>query len=158
MMENPKIDFDMIRSKIENIAIKYVAQSGVYLDLVEERHARLVMPVNDLHLNHVGIVYAGSMFVIAELMTAVLLYCTYGTDKYVPIAVKDEIEFLKPTKKDLVVDVSLTEEEAAEMIKPVEERGKGRITMVLPVTDIDGLDVARMTATVYLMPAGQKIG
>lgn len=151
-MEKPDINFELIREKVNNTSIKYVALSGVYLETAEERHARMVMPLSDIHLNHIGIAYAGSMFVIAEVMTAVILYCTYGTEKYVPIAVKDEIEFIRPTKNDLVVDMRLTEEEAEELIKPIEERGKGRVTLNIPITDAAGASIANMKATVYLMP------
>lgn len=157
-MSKNKIDFNDIRSRYENIKIKWVAQSGLRLEVAEERHVRLVLPLGDLHINHVGIAYAGSMFMLAEMSTAAIIYCTYGTEKYIPIASKAEIEYLKPTKKGLIVDVALSEEEAVEKIKPIEERGKGKITLELPVTDTDGTLVAKVTALVYLMPAGGSIG
>lgn len=151
-MEKANNDFEKIKEKFNNIKIKWVAMSGLYADIIEERHARLVLPLRDLHVNHVGTAYAGSMFMLAEMMQAAIIFCTYGTEKYIPIASKMEIEYLKPTKKDLVVDMRLTEEEAEEKIKPIEERGKGRMTLLIPITDIDGAEVARVTAVVYLMP------
>ena len=120
------IDLEGIRKLVENMPIPYAKMSGMYLDTLEERHAKVVMPLDDLHKNHVGVAYAGSMFVLAEVYTAIIIYATYGMDKYIPIAAKDEITYIKPTKKDLVIDMSISEEKAAEMIKPIEERGRGR--------------------------------
>lgn len=155
-MEKKQIDFADIRARFENPKIKWVAMSGIYPEIMEERHSRLVMPLGDLHVNHVGTAYAGSIFVLAEMSIAAIIYCTYGTDKYVPIVSRFEIDYMKPATKDIVVDVRLTEEEAAEKIRPIEEKGKGRMTLILPVTDMDGVEVARGTATAYLLPVGGK--
>ncbi len=151
------IDFEGIRKLVENMPIPYAKMSGMYLDTIEERHAKLVLPLDDLHKNHVGTAYAGSMFVMAEVYTAIIIYATYGMDKYIPIAAKDEITYLKPTKNDLVIDMTLTEEQAEAMIKPVEERGRGRIVLEIPIQDTAGEAIATVTATVYLLPATESL-
>ena len=151
------IDIEGIKKLVENMPIPYAKMSGMYLDQIEERHARVVLPLDDLHKNHVGVAYAGSMFVLAEVYTAIILYATYGMEKYIPIAAKDEITYIKPTKKDLVIDMTISEEQAAEMIKPIEERGRGRVVLDIPVSDVDGNEVAKVTATVYLLPATETL-
>ena len=148
------IDFDAIRKRAENIVIPYVRESGLRLEIAEERHCRMVMPLSEKHINHVGVAYAGSLFVLGEVFTAYLLACTYGSDTYVPIAAKDEIEFIKPCREDMVVDVTLTQEEADALIAPILERGKGRITLRYPIQTASGEVVANMTAVVYLLPKG----
>lgn len=149
-----KIDFDAIRKRAENSAIPYVRESGLRLEIAEERHCRMVMPLSEKHINHVGVAYAGSLFVLGEVFTAYLLSCTYGHDTWVPIAAKDEIEFIKPCREDMVVDVTLTQEEADALIAPVLERGKGRVTLRYPIQSASGEVVANMTAVVYLLPKG----
>ena len=148
------IDFEAIRQKANSSSIPYVKMSGLRLEIAEERHCRMVMPLTEDHINHVGVAYAGSLFVLGEVFTAYLLYCTYGMDTYVPIAAKDEIEFVKPCREDMVVDVTLTQEEADALIAPVLERGKGRVTLKYPIQSISGEVVANMTAVVYLLPKG----
>ena len=64
-----------------------------------------------------------------------------------------ELKFVKPGTKDLYVDISLTEEEAAEKIKPVEERGRGDYFLDIPVYDVDGEQVAQMNFNYYALPA-----
>ena len=67
------------------------------------------------------------MFTAMELAAGAIFMCTYGLDEFVPIVSNFEISFLKPTKKDLVAEIEWTEEEAAERIKPIRERGRGRM-------------------------------
>jgi acyl-coenzyme A thioesterase PaaI-like protein len=131
--------------------------SGLRLEIAEERHCRMVMPLTETHINHVGVAYAGSLFVLGEVFAAYLLACTYGDDKYVPIAARAEIEYLKPCREDMVVDVALTQEEADAFMAPILERGRGRITLHYPIQSAGGEVVARMTAVVYLLPKGAAL-
>ena len=149
-------DKDIVRGKFENLSIKYLAMSGVYLDLIEERHVRLVMPLGEIHINHVGTAYAGSIFILAEVASSAFMMSIFGAEKYIPIASKAEIEYLKPTKKDLVADLSISEQEAEELIKPIEERGKGRVPLTIPISDKDGEIIANAKVVLYLLPAGEK--
>ncbi|MEG0503887.1 MAG: DUF4442 domain-containing protein, partial [Raoultibacter sp.] len=120
----------------------YVNLAQLQAEIIEERHVRLRLPVADLHMNHVGIAYAGSEFVLAEIAGGTLFMATYGSEVFVPILKSVELKFLKPGTKDLVVDISLTPEEAQEKIQPVEERGRGDYFLEIPVYDIDGEQVA----------------
>ncbi len=155
-MKNYAINLEEIKKRYANNKIKLLRESGMYLEVAEERHVRLVMPLGDLHINHIGTAYAGSIYMIGEAITAAIIYSNYGTDSYVPIISKSEIEFLKPASKDLVVDFPMTEEEAATLIAPVEERGKGRVNLSYFITDIEGTEIAKITHVVYLMPIPQK--
>lgn len=151
-MENT--DFEAIKKRGNDSSIPYIKMSGIQLEIAEERHCRMVMPLTRDHINHVGVAYAGSLFVLAEVFTAYLLACTYGDGVWVPIQAKDEIEFVKPCREDMVIDVSLTKEEADAMIAPILERGKGRVTLRYPIQSASGEVVANMTAVVYLLPKG----
>jgi acyl-coenzyme A thioesterase PaaI-like protein len=156
-MKEYSINLEEIRRRYQNNVIEFVRLSGVYLDLVEERHVRLVLPLGAMHLNHVGIAYAGSIYLLGEVSSAAILYSNYGTDTYIPIASKSELEFLKPATKDLVVDFSMDETEAARLIEPIEARGgKGRLTLIYPIRDVDGVEVAKMTSVLYLAPRQTK--
>jgi acyl-coenzyme A thioesterase PaaI-like protein len=137
-----------------NGPIRYVNLAGIVPEIMEERHVRLILPVEEIHLNHVGIVYAGSMFVIAEIAGANLFVCTYGQDEFVPILKGMEIKYNKPTKKDLVIDLFLTEEEAVEKIAKARERGRGDYFLDVPIKDVDGNEVALATFNYYAIQPG----
>ena len=104
----------------------FVNMAQLQAEAVEERHVRLRLPVAERHLNH---------------------------DEFVPILKGVELRFLKPGTKDLVVDLSLTEEEAEQKIAPVRERGRGDYFLEIPVFDVDGEQVAQMDFNYYALPA-----
>ncbi|WP_139653667.1 PaaI family thioesterase [Raoultibacter phocaeensis] len=145
--------FEGLAKSVNDGPTPYVNMADLQAEVVEERHVRLVLPVAERHLNHVGIAYAGSEFVLAEISGGTLFMATYGTDTYVPILKGVDIKFLKPGTKDLVVDIALTEEEAADKIKEVEERGRGNYFLTVPVCDVDGEQVAQFDFNYYALPA-----
>ena len=147
-------DFEAIKKRGNDSSIPFIKMSGIRLEIAEERRCRMVMPLTKDHINHVGVAYAGSMFVLGEVFTAYILACTYGDGTWVPIAAKDEIEFVKPCREDMVIDYSMTQEEADALIAPVLERGKGRVTLKYPIQTASGEVVANVTAVVYLLPKG----
>ena len=144
--------FKKIEEIINHPPIKWLALSGAYTEIVEERHIKLILPVKDLHMNHVNIVYAGSMFAFAEMGGYALFLSTHGFDKYVPVIKSSQIRYLKPTRNNLIIDIRLSEDEAAEKIKPIEERGRGDYFLTIPVKDIDGAEVAIAEMNYYLLP------
>lgn len=146
------VDIEKVRKSLEVCPIKWVGDGKFTNEVLDERHVRVVVPVEGLHLNHVGIVYAGTMFTAMELAAGAIFMCTYGLDEFVPIVSNFEISFLKPTKKDLVAEIEWTEEEAAERIKPIRERGRGRMPVEITLRDIDGVEVAKGVSTLYILP------
>ncbi len=146
--------FENAKNAITNGKIQYLNQAGLVVDKMEQRHIVTHLPVDPLHMNHVGIVYAGSYFMLAEATGASLLKCTYGS-KYVAIIKSANLDYLRPAKTDLVVDISMTEEEAEERIAYVKANGKGRYPMEIPVMDSTGELCAKVNVVYYLMPNTQ---
>ena len=145
--------FEDLAKNVSEGPTPYINLAQLQAEVVEERHVRLRLPLADLHRNHVGIAYAGSEFVLAEIAGGTLFMATYGTEKFIPILKSVECKFLKPGTKDLVAELLLTEEEAAEKIKLAEERGRGDYFLDVPVFDIDGEQVALMSFNYYALPA-----
>ena len=111
---------------------------------------RYRLPLTSMHVNHIGIMYAGSFFVFGEATGASLIKCTYGT-AYVPIIKSVSIDYLKPATSDLVIDIAMTEEEAKERIAYIEEHGKGQYPMTIPIMTADGVHTANVNIVYYLM-------
>lgn len=142
--------FEAAKQSVTHGRINYLNVAGIIPELAEERHVRYRLPLTSMHVNHVGIMYAGSFFVFAESTGASLIKCTYGTE-YVPIIKSVSIDYLKPASTDLVIDISMTEEEARERIAYVEEHGKGQYPMTVPVMTADGVHTANVNIVFYLM-------
>jgi acyl-coenzyme A thioesterase PaaI-like protein len=145
------VDREKLRKRFENQSVKYVRLAELRADVLEERHIKIAMPLKDLHINHVGTAYAGSLFVLAEVAGAYAIFSTYGDEKYVPIISGINIQYLKPSTKECFVEISLTEKEAEEWIKPIDEKGKGRFPLTSYVTDLDGVQIAKAEIMYYLM-------
>jgi acyl-coenzyme A thioesterase PaaI-like protein len=133
-------------------AVPWVESSGLSIDLLEERHVKLSVPVRERHMNHVGIVWAGTHFLVMEFAGAALFGATYDVTRFVPVNRGMTIRFLRPAVTDLSCELSLTREEADGMIKPILEKGKGDWTIEIPVTDAGGAEVSRCSCNFYVIP------
>lgn len=156
-MKTYHVDLDKVRARYDHPGIRYVAMSGIRADVLEERHAKLSMPLGDLHINHVGTAYAGSIFIAIELSAAALFFCTYGVEEWVPIVRSVTVDYIKPTKLELTADLSLTAEEASEKIEPIEERGRGSYTVEVPLHDVAGTLVASAKVVLYILPFTREL-
>lgn len=145
--------FDSLVESLSSGPTPYVNMAGLVAEVVGDRRVRLRLPVDPTHRNHVGMAYAGSEFVLAEIAGGTLFQATYDPEKWVPILKAVDIKFIKPGMKDLVVDLELTEEQAAEKIAEAEERGRGNYYLDVPVTDVDGEQVAQFSFNYYALPA-----
>ena len=94
--------FEKTKKDFANGPIKYLNHAGIIPEIIEERHVRFVLPIKE-HINHVGIAYAGSMFVLAESTGANLFVAVYGRDKFVPIIKAVECQYKKPCTTDMIV-------------------------------------------------------
>ncbi|WP_165172714.1 DUF4442 domain-containing protein [Adlercreutzia sp. ZJ242] len=145
--------FQELADNVSNGPTPFVNRAELRAEVVEERHVRIVLPLGQLHRNHVGIAYAGSEFVLAEIAGGTLFMATYGTDEFVPILKSVECAYVKPGVKDLHVDLALTEQEAQDKIALARERGRGDYFLDVPVLDADGEQVALMKFNYYALPA-----
>ena len=146
---------DLARS-VQKGPTPYVNDACLVAEIVEERHVRIILPLTKKHRNHVGIAYAGSEFILAEISGGTLFMATYGTDTYVPLLKSVNIKYLKPGTRDLVVDIALSQEEADEKIQAIKERGRGDYFLDVPVLDVEGEQVALMSFNYYALPAKKE--
>ncbi len=146
------MDYAAMKPLIEE-TIPWVRDSGVKAERLEERHIVLRLP-REHHLNHVGIVYAGSLFTLMELAGAALFGCTYPFGQYIPINKEMSIKFLKMGTTDILCDLSISKEKAAEMIKPIDEKGKGEWILEMECKDTNGNVVSTSVCHYYIKKMG----
>ena len=131
--------------------IPWVKESGLRVDIFEERHVRLSVP-KEKHLNHVGIIYAGTHFMLMEIAGAALFLATYGVKPFVPVNKGMSIRYLKPAATDISCDLTISAEEAQAKMEPIEARGKGEWVLDMSAIDENGTTVSTSTCTYYLLP------
>lgn len=145
-------DYAALKPHIEEM-IPWVKDSGLTAEVLEERHVVLRLP-KDRHLNHVGIVYAGSLFMLMEISGAALFGCTYPFGRYIPINKRMSIDFLKMGTTDILCDLTMEEERAAEMIRPIDEKGKGEWVLEMDCRDTAGTVIATSVCHYYIKKLG----
>jgi uncharacterized protein (TIGR00369 family) len=150
------MDMDFLKSSLIE-TIPWVKMSDIRVDVFEKRRVRLSVPVREKHLNHVGIVYAGTHFMLMEVAGAALFVTTYGIERFIPINKGMSIRYLKPAYTDLACELTLTEEDAAARIKPVEEKGRGDWILDMTVTDETGNTVSTSQCNYYLISTGSGL-
>ena len=142
------MDYVKLKGMVEE-TIPWVKDSGLSAELLETRHVVLRLP-KDRHLNHVGIVYAGSLFMLMEIAGATLFACTYPYGKYIPINKEMDIKFLNMGVTDILCELSITEEDAKEMIRPIDEKGKGEWVLEMDCRDTKGTIIAKSVCHYYI--------
>lgn len=146
------MDYSVLKPMLEE-TIPWVKDSGLTAEVLEHRHIVLRLP-KDRHLNHVGIVYAGSLFMLMEIAGAALFGCTYSIGKYIPINKEMEIKFLKMGTTDILCDLTISEEKAADMIRPIDEKGKGEWLLEMDCKDTEGNVIATSVCHYYIKKMG----
>lgn len=145
------MDLETLKTAITD-TIPWVKMSGLEVDIFEEGHVKLSVPAVN-HMNHVGIVYAGTHFMLMEVAGAALFLATYGIDKFLPINKGMNIRFLKPATTDISCVLTLDKDEARKKMKPIEEKGRGEWILDMAVADVQGTIVSSSTCTYYLIPS-----
>lgn len=127
--------------KIFETVIPFAARSGIKAIEISRNYNKIMMPLAP-NINHVGSMYAGALFTVAEMMGGAVAMTTFGPLGLVPIVKGLNIRFLKPARTDVTVEYTMTEEEVQRVIKEAEETGKGNYVLKLEIKDTNGVVVA----------------
>ena len=119
----------------------FVARAGVQAIVMEPRRIKLQLPLEG-NTNHIGSIYAGALFTVAELPGGALFLTTFDVARFYPVLKAMQIRFRRPAFTDVTVDVALTEEEAQRIAGEAERLGKSEFTLNVEVRDADDRVVA----------------
>ena len=143
---------ETIRTASEN-TFPFVSRCGVKVLELERGYCKMLMPFEP-NINHVGIMYAGALYTIAELPGGTIYLTSFDTKKYYPIVKDMSIRFRRPATTDVTVEVTLSEEEIARIESTTEEVGKCDFEWDVELKDANG-EVVAISHNVYQM---RKIG
>lgn len=121
--------------------IPFTARTGVVIEEAEPGYVKLRMPFEP-NVNHVGMMYAGALFTLAELPGGTLFTTTFDFTKYYPIVKDVKIRFRRPAMSDITVEVRMSEDEAAAITAEAEREGKADYAWVCELKDESGEIVA----------------
>ncbi len=110
---------------------------------IKRGYIKCHIPLRRNH-NHVGTLYAGAQFTLAELPGGIL--ALFHFDKhYYPILKSMTVDYLKPATSDLTVEFSLNDEEIQRIEKEAHTSGKCDYTLHGKLMDRQGQVVAKST-------------
>lgn len=118
-------------------AVPMIEKTGVKIVDLKDRYAKIVMPLAP-NINHIGSMYAGSLYILAEFSGGVIYYVTFDHTKFYPIIKEASIRYRRLAASDMTLEVSLSAEEAAEIEQAAEKEGKKDWIMDLELKDIHG--------------------
>ena len=117
--------------------IPFVARTGVKALAMEPGYVKLMMPLEP-NINHVGTMYAGALFTLAELPGGAIFLTTFDAARFYPIIKGMEIKFVKPATTDITVEVRLDPAEAERIERAANEAGKADYDWDCELKDASG--------------------
>ncbi len=129
----------------------FVERTGFEVVEVRPGHCRARMPLAP-NVNHIGTMYAGALYTLAELPGGVLALATFDPARYYPVVKDMRIRFTALATTDIDVEVTLDEAEITRIRTEAAEHGKADYRWECELTDAHGTVVA-VTENLYQLRA-----
>ncbi|MFP6851444.1 MAG: YiiD C-terminal domain-containing protein [Pseudomonas sp.] len=131
---------ELVRQLTEE-QIAFVQRSGLKAEVLEPGCVRLCMPLTG-NQNHIGSMYAGALFTLAEIPGGALFLTSFDAQRFYPIVKEMNLRFRRPATGDIRVQACLAEDEIQRLQKQATEEGKAEYVLELQLTDDSGEVVA----------------
>lgn len=125
-------------------AIPIVSQMGLKVVAMRKGYVKLLMPLKN-NVNHVGTMYAGSLFTLGEIMGGAMVIASMDAGRCYPLVKDVQIRYRRPATTDITAELSLSEDRLKEIVSVLEEKGKSDIPLELELLDAGGEAVAVIT-------------
>jgi uncharacterized protein (TIGR00369 family) len=122
-------------------AIAFVKRSGLKAEALEPGFVRLRMPLSD-NQNHIGSMYAGALFTLAEIPGGALFITSFDSTRFYPIVKEMNLRFRRPATSDIQVEARLAADEIERLQAEALRLGKAEYWLELQLTDTSGEVVA----------------
>jgi thioesterase domain-containing protein len=130
-------------------SIKIVEKMGIKVVDIRDRYVKMVLP-REPNLNHVGTIYAGSLFALGEIVGGAIFLASFDHANFYPIVKELTIRFKRPGTSDMTVEAALTEKEVKKIQKEACEYGKADWGMNLEIKNESG-DVCCLVNGIWQM-------
>ncbi|MBD2837371.1 YiiD C-terminal domain-containing protein [Pseudomonas sp. JM0905a] len=131
---------ELVRQLTEE-QIAFVKRSGLQAEVLEPGHVRLRMPLEG-NQNHIGTLYAGALFTLAEMPGGALFLTSFDARRFYPIVKEMNLRFRRPAKGDITVDARIDQAEITRIQNEADASGKSEYWLELQLLDAEGEVVA----------------
>ena len=139
---------ELIRQLTEE-QIAFIKRSGLKAEVLEPGFVRLRMPLQG-NQNHIGSMYAGALFTLAEIPGGALFMTSFDVQGYFPIIKEMNLRFRRPATGDILVEARLSSEQIAEIAAQADAQGKADYRLELELKDSAG-EVVAISQGLYQM-------
>ncbi|MFP5382733.1 MAG: PaaI family thioesterase [Gammaproteobacteria bacterium] len=133
--------------------IPFVARTGIEVEALEKGYTRMRAPF-DPNINHVGTMYAGALFTLAELPGGAIFMTSFDIKRFYPIVKEMNIRFRRPATGDIWVEVRVSDEFVQKVQAEADANGKADYEWECELKDAAGTVVA-ISKNIYQL---RKIG
>lgn len=134
------MDLSVAKQALEQ-GIKFVANCGLRVVELRRGYVKCSVPFEG-NGNHIGTMYAGALFTVAEIPGGALFLSSFDMTKYYPIVKALDMKFLKPAKSDVSVEITLDDARIAAISAEADAKGKAEFTLDGEIKTADGTVVA----------------
>jgi len=117
--------------------VKIIEKMGIRIVEMRDRYVKVLLPLEP-NVNHIGTIYAGSLFSVGEYIAGPIFVASFDYTKFYPIVKAINVQFCRPATTDVTVEVTLGEAEAEAIQREVEAKGKADWKMDLEVKNQTG--------------------
>lgn len=103
--------------------------------------------------NHFGVIYAGVIFTVAEVLGGAMHYASFDPNTHYPLIRGMSIDFKAPGRGRLIATAALSDAEL-ESVRAAAEAGKASFLLEAQVHDDDGTLVATSRGDYQIRPFG----
>ncbi len=118
-------------------SIKIIKAMGIRIVEMQDRHVKVMLPLAP-NINHIGTMYAGSLFTVGEYLGGPIYVASFDHTKYYPIVKSMSIQYRRPATTDVTVEATLSAEDVDAVQREADEKGKADWKMDLEVKDESG--------------------
>ena len=118
-------------------AVEAIKRTGIRVVVLRDRYAKMLMPLEG-NVNHVGMMYAGSLFTLGEIAGGAIYMVSFDMTRLFPIVKEVNIRFRRPATTDVTMEVELSAEEASRIETEAIEKGKADYVLNLELEDAGG--------------------
>ena len=126
-----------VTAKYVETGVEGIQRTGIKVLAMKDRYVKTLMPLEG-NVNHVGIMYAGSLFTIGECMGGAIYGVAFDITRFYPIVKEVTIKFRRPVVTDVTLELEMSQQEAEAIQQEAEEKGKADFTLDLELKDTNG--------------------
>jgi acyl-coenzyme A thioesterase PaaI-like protein len=131
--------------------IEAIHKTGIRVVECRDRYVKLMLPLQG-NVNHLGMMYAGSMSTLGEVTGGAISGVSFGVTEYFPIIKELKVRFIRPAMSDITLEASISEETIRECREKLAVKGKADFALELKLIDAQGEVVAQVNNLYQVRP------